>query len=311
MRNRLDLFCVLLLSLATVFFLSLNNKLYAEDNYVELLVPNSYSNLTPTGKGGACDKPTDEEQYDYTAINTLFTCSIIYKGPSIKGVGSSLSVTLRQYSDKSFIKSDIALEYGYGDNLSCLDPEKCKLLHYHEHGKYLTTVKYVWVSDELLIQLRELNAGDKSILMEPVYKDYLAKYPPTMSFKKKDFEIQNLYREAIAKSFDVIYKNEERRGWYTRYFRKQTEYDAMKIQCEREASIRCWTGLETEQYSGCPITLNLIDDERSNEWNELKRLAKLRPIVPGNINVINKTDPVSKCFDSMHYKHMIYEALGM
>ena len=156
-----------------------------------------------------------------------------------------------------------------------------------------------------------VHARDTNVPQELI-DDYLAKYPPTFSFSKRDLDVQKMMHGQVKRQLEMIDDYESDRGFITRLLFKGDEYKALMLQCHYEQVIRCELGMADEKNEvGCPIAFMTDDSERDDEWEKLEKLAEATEMDTKNMNW-GRPDHLNKCKSSIDRKQQkAMDALGM
>ena len=248
----------------------------------QIFVIKNYGKFTPVSKGHCDENPKVESPIILDNVHK--SCSITYLTPIVGSIRKSVRAYIIYYHDKKYIKNDLMLEIisakerGFIEGQDRFSGEDilsgCTKT---KNGNCYSR----WVSNNKLVTISTLHTD----IPEQLLQDYKNLMPPTVTFKREDFDVQKVMHKALEKRFEHIYLRERSRGWINRYIDKEKELYLMLSQCEHERYIRCALGMTSRDRSiGCATTLILDDSDREEKWKELHNQARTRDIELSNIS---------------------------
>jgi len=249
----------------------------------EYFIFKEYETYKPRKFGGSCN----EAKEDASSKGRIKKCAITYDGvPSKHHIVPRILITIDIYIDNEKAKEGLIRDrlsfYHKIHEMSDLKKQAGNDVLYRPIKNTDKRNQAYWVSNDKFIIIY---AGHKNKIPAKMLKDYLAKYPPTHTFKLSDFDEQAFIKREIEKHFEKIYELEEGRGGFNFTTKaKLEEYYTIRKQCEKEMLIRCLMGMTDEDGKvDCPATAIMDEGDRKKAWKELKAKATKKNMVPENM----------------------------
>ena len=263
-----------------------------------------------------CSENTWPQGYIHDDFNKDMSCRLMYTKRNDKGLLIYSPVSINGYLSEDYVFSDFLKLYRRrataNDDYKIIENGNGSILSREDIISARGDEKYssnIWLSGKHIIDISSHHTFTPSELLSA----YLEKYPPTQKFKREDFaDYQFIFSKEIEKNFEIIANNEDRRGIWNSNIDKNEEFQAAVVQCEREAAIRCYTGLTTDEECGCPIAMTLGAGDRKQKYSELKKQAAGKKIVEENIVWANPENAlIPDCIALNCHKRRLSEKLGV
>jgi len=307
MKKNISIFSVFVLSiLALLTFCnscvnsddSNNSTVKKEIKAKDVFIIKQYGNLKP--RGGVCREPmlsNEYEPYDKT-------CKYKYygekKAPQKLPI-VNVKILIYQNSTDAydwFIHEKIR-EKNFRNKKGYSEYEGKNRIITHEDQKD-KTIHTEWISgyNDIKISAHEIYIPSELI------QDYIAKYPPTVTFQSSDFDEEELIRDLMAKEYEGIMMLEGRRDSSRLFYKKTKELYAMINQCDNEMLIRCILGMADDKGKvECSTTYIIDDDKRARKWKELKSKIDNKDIVYDNVVWHSTNLKKLKCSHDKDYEY--------
>ena len=195
-------------------------------------------------------------------------------------------VSIRIFNDQGSSKKDIIRVV-----LDKSKNEKSILNNYINHNVIYSydnennLIGAFWISNDKIIDIGISRFQGKAALGKDIVNDYLAKFPPTVTFQSTDFDINKYMLEWLNKNIakmEVL--DTKRKG-----IKKTNDPDvfgAIYEECNAEAYIRCLTGnVDPDGTVMCHATIQLDDQKRKVEIQKLKAGANKNTLVEKNFSL--------------------------
>jgi len=177
---------------------------------------------------------------------------------------------------------------------------KDRIIAYGDGDKKNKVIYTEWISDNRWVKISGNHTGIPSELIQ----DYIAKYPPTVTFQSSDFDEEELIRDLMAKEYEGIMMLEGRRDSSRLFYKKTKELYAMINQCDNEMLIRCILGMADDKGKvECSTTYIIDDDKRARKWKELKSKIDNKDIVYDNVVWHSTNLKKLKCSHDKDYEY--------
>lgn len=270
-----------------------------------MFILKNYGEFHPTHYGVTCKKDLDP----YRHYGVIRDCSVKHIGDErSKSKVPGFRSYVREYANSEYITNDFLI--GLYRRREGLEYETDRGGTIVISGNSQNQV-FRWISNNYRIAIGSTNTE----MPKAVIDDYLAKYPPTVSFSEEDFDPQKLYKKEAVKTFERIDRAEKKReSWL--YLINNPEWPLVLEQCINEIKVNCLYSLPlgSNNYYGCPITFVDNGKERRRKFEELKQKTQTMAISEKTIKAIPKNSNPFRpgCYvDREYYSDSLLHKMGV